>query len=283
MNLGMFDKKIPSLKTRVHLEERRFDMNRYDRNNERYVILMHRKNVWTKKGMQDPRKNFLQASYCDPSAQYRKVWGSFKRKRGLTTCYSCRRPRNIAKEFPGRGPIFLCCKATIHEVLDFLRMVAKFEKMNMRKENYETSQETKDMIEPQKGSENVLLQMKETLNDHRDTSLLEILKEKEYIETRIEDFNIDGVLDEETQVNIMTERTWEILGKPTMVPSLGGIGLFRGNMITLCGRLTQASMSAHGTSTEEEFEIIKFVENNTPFAILIGKTWIEKDHIRRKQ
>jgi hypothetical protein len=75
----------------------------------------------------------------------------------------------------------------------------------------------------------------------------------------------------------MTERTWEILGKPAMVPSLGGIGLFRGNLITLCGRLTQTYMSAHGTSTEEEFEIVKFVENNTPFAIFLGKTWIEKD------
>jgi hypothetical protein len=47
----------------------------------------------------------------------------------------------------------------------------------------------------------------------------------------------------------MIERTWEILGKPAMIPSLGGIGLFRGKLITLCGRLTQISMSAHGTST----------------------------------
>jgi hypothetical protein len=84
-------------------------------------------------------------------------------------------------------------------------------------------------------------------------------------------------------VNIMTEKTWEILGKPTMVPSLGGIGLFRGKLINLCGRITQTYMSAHGTSIEEEFEIVKFVENNTPFAILLGKTWIEKDQTQRKQ
>jgi hypothetical protein len=58
------------------------------------------------------------------------------------------------------------------------------------------------------------------------------------IETRIGDFDIDRVMDEETQVNIMTERTWEILGKPAMVPSLEGIGLFRGKLITLCGRIT---------------------------------------------
>jgi hypothetical protein len=125
--------------------------------------------------------------------------------------------------------------------------------------------------------------MKETLNDHRNINVSEIFKEKEYIEARIGDFNIDCVLDEETQVNMMTERTWETLGNPAMIPSLGGIGLFRGKMITLCGRLTQISMSAHGISTEEDFEVVKFIENNTPFSILLGKPWIERNCDRRKE
>jgi hypothetical protein len=90
-------------------------------------------------------------------------------------------------------------------------------------------------------------------------------------------------LDEETWVNIMPESTWEILGKPVMVPSLGRIGFFKGKLITLCGRLTHVPMIAHGTSTEEEFEVIKFVENSAPFALLLGRIWIEKDHIRRKE
>ena len=68
-----------------------------------------------------------------------------------------------------------------------------------------------------------------------------------------------------------------------MIPSSGGIGLFRGNLITLCGRLTQTYMSARGTSTEEEFEVVKFIEKNAPFSMLLGKNWIEKDQIRRKQ
>ena len=89
-----------------------------------------------------------------------------------------------------------------------------------------------------KESKIVLLQIKETLNDHRDINLSEIFKEKECIETRIGDFDIDCVLDEETQTNIMTERNWEILGKSAMILSLGGIGLFKGKLITLCGRLT---------------------------------------------
>ena len=54
-------------------------------------------------------------------------------------------------------------------------------------------------------------------------------------------------------------------------------------MIPLCGRLTQISMSAHGTSTEEEFEFVKFIENRTPFAMLLGKPWIEGDQARRKE
>ena len=94
------------------------------------------------------------------------------------------------------------------------------------------------MVETKKESETILLHMKETQNDHRDTNLLEILKEKEKIEVRMGDLNIDCVLDEETQVNIMTKRTWELLGEPAIIPSLGGKRLFRGKLITLCGRLT---------------------------------------------
>jgi hypothetical protein len=110
MDLGMIDKFCPRLKTRA---QKRFDMSRFD---ERYVIPMHRKNVRTNKWKQDPRKKNLQVNYCDPSAQYRKSCGSFKRKRGLTLCYSCRRPSHIAKDFPDRRPSCLCCKSMGHEV-----------------------------------------------------------------------------------------------------------------------------------------------------------------------
>jgi hypothetical protein len=80
----------------------------------------------------------------------------------------------------------------------------------------------------------------------------------------------------------MTEDTWEILGKPIVVPSLGRIGLFKGKMVNLCGRVTNIPIIVHGTSTVEEFEVIKFVEDSAPFPLLLGMTWIEKDQIRRK-
>jgi hypothetical protein len=38
MDLGMFDKICPSLKTRALIDERRFGMSRSDKNSERYVI-----------------------------------------------------------------------------------------------------------------------------------------------------------------------------------------------------------------------------------------------------
>jgi hypothetical protein len=89
----------------------------------------------------------LQVHHFDPNAQYNIGWGSFKKKRGLFFCYSCRRPGHLAKEFPGRGPSCLCCKSMDHEVLDFPRMIAKVEKMSTRKENHEKGQETKNIIE----------------------------------------------------------------------------------------------------------------------------------------
>jgi hypothetical protein len=162
-------------------------------------------------------------------------------------------------------------------------MISRLEKMNMDQENPEGYQETKIIEEPQKESEIMLLKMKETLNDHKDASLSEIFKEKEKFEVRIGDFDIDFALDEETQMNIMTERTWETLGRPIMVPSLGKIWLFKGKMVTLCGRITQIAMSTHGASTEEEFKVIKFIEDHAPFPSLLGKIWIEKDRIRRKE
>jgi hypothetical protein len=170
-----------------------------------------------------------------------------------------------------------------HEVLDCPRMIAKLEGIKMRQENPKADPETNIMTKSEEESEKLLLQMKETLNDHRHVSLPKIFKEKVCIEARIGDFEIDCVLDEETQVNIMTERTWEIIGNPAMIPSLRGIGLFRGMLINLCGKLTQISMNAKGTLTEEEFEFVKFIEVSAPFAMLLGRPWIEGDQARRKE
>jgi hypothetical protein len=68
-----------------------------------------------------------------------------------------------------------------------------------------------------------------------------------------------------------------------MVPSLGKIGLFKGKMVTLCGRITQIAMSTHGASIEEYFEVIKFIEDYAPFPSFLGKIWIEEEQIQRKE
>jgi hypothetical protein len=53
-------------------------------------------------------------------------------------------------------------------------------------------------------------------------------------------------------------------------------------MITLCGSVTNVPIIVYGTLTEEEFEVIKFIGDNIPFPLLLGKPWIKKDQIRRK-
>jgi hypothetical protein len=42
-------------------------------------------------------------------------------------------------------------------------------------------------------------------------------------------------------------------------------------------------MNTNGTSTEEDFDIFKFIENNDPFTMLLGKPWIEKDQAKKKE
>jgi hypothetical protein len=84
-------------------------------------------------------------------------------------------------------------------------------------------------------------------------------------------------------VNIIPERTWEDIGKPVVIPSLGGTSFYRGKLATLCGRLAQIPMTVNGNSTEEDFEIIKYVEDNTPFTMLIGKPWIDREQAKRKE
>jgi hypothetical protein len=155
-----------------------------------------------------------------------------------------------------------------HEVLDCPRMIANLERINMNQEDHKEDLEKE---ETHQESKKVLIQMKETMKEHKDVRLPEIFKENEQAEARIGDFVIDCILDEETQVEIMPERTWEAIGKLAMIPSLGGIGLFIGKLMMLCGKLSQIPMTVNGTSTKEYFEIIKFIEDSASFTILLKK------------
>ena len=42
-------------------------------------------------------------------------------------------------------------------------------------------------------------------------------------------------------------------------------------------------MNVNATQTKEDFEIIKFIENNAPFTMLLGEPWIERDQARRQE
>jgi hypothetical protein len=42
-------------------------------------------------------------------------------------------------------------------------------------------------------------------------------------------------------------------------------------------------MNVNGNSTEEDFEIIKFIEDSAPFTMLLGKPCIERDQARKKE
>ena len=64
-------------------------------------------------------------------------------------------------------------------------MIVNIERMNLNEENPKADPE---IVEPQRESEKILLQMKDTLNDHRHVRLLEVFNEKECIEVRRTDY-----------------------------------------------------------------------------------------------
>ena len=55
MNLSMFNRFCPTLQARVQLKER-VELSKFNGNEEKYVIPIHRKNFLTNKWMQEPRK-----------------------------------------------------------------------------------------------------------------------------------------------------------------------------------------------------------------------------------
>jgi hypothetical protein len=42
-------------------------------------------------------------------------------------------------------------------------------------------------------------------------------------------------------------------------------------------------MSAKGNSTEEEFEVIKFIEESAPFTMFLVKPWTQRNQARREE
>ncbi len=48
----------------------------------------------------------------------------------------------------------------------------------------------------------------------------------------------------------MIEESWNVTGKPSMVPSLGRIGFFKDNLIDLFGWIATIPSSVNGTLTK---------------------------------
>jgi hypothetical protein len=62
MNLGMFNRCCPSLKNRAHVEEI-IELNKFDRNREKYVIPKHRKNFGLINGCRNLERIFVDCRY----------------------------------------------------------------------------------------------------------------------------------------------------------------------------------------------------------------------------
>ncbi len=199
-------------------------------------------------------------------------------------CYNCRRPGHITKNYYEVGPTCLCCKLVGHETKECHKIIAKIEKGKLKDKGKESTSFKLVLGDPKQ----VRMEKIKALLGIGKTSvavtLKDVVKDLPCVSARIRDFDVGSiVLDEEIEGNIMMEETWRILGSPTLLLSLGKIGLFKGKLLSVCGKIIVVNVSIQGTSIVEEFKVVRFIKDSVPFPILLEKTWIAVDRLRREQ
>ena len=76
-----------------------------------------------------------------------------------------------------------------------------------------------------------------------------------------------------SNVNILTKKTWESMGKPRLVWS--PIQLRQANQLKglPIGQLNQFSVKIEGLNTYLDFEVIGIVDDKNPHLVLLGIDW----------
>ena len=89
--------------------------------------------------------------------------------------------------------------------------------------------------------------------------------------THIEDYDMDYIiLDLGSDVNILTRKTWEGMGKMILVWSPIHLLLANQMKVLPIGRLNQVPVEIEGLHTYAEFEVINIVDDKNRHTMLLG-------------
>lgn len=71
----------------------------------------------------------------------------------------------------------------------------------------------------------------------------------------------------------MPKKTWELMGKPTLVWSPIALKIENQQKILPFGRLESVWIDIEGVRSTTTFEVIEIVDNSIPFPALLGLEW----------
>jgi len=78
------------------------------------------------------------------------------------------------------------------------------------------------------------------------------------------------ILDLGSDVNLLLNQTWEMMGKPNLIWSPIQLRLANQHKIVLIGRLIGVNVNIDGVHNTIGFEVIKIVDDNKPYSTLLG-------------
>jgi hypothetical protein len=91
---------------------------------------------------------------------------------------------------------------------------------------------------------------------------------------QIGEYEIDYlVLDLGSEVNVMTKKTWALMGKPKMIYSPIRLRMANQQDVSPFGRLEHVSVDIEEVRTFSYFEVIEIFDDSFPYPALLGIDW----------
>jgi hypothetical protein len=95
-----------------------------------------------------------------------------------------------------------------------------------------------------------------------------------HLNFQIGEYDIDYVvLDLRSEVNVMTKKTWAMMGKPKLIYSPIKLRMAYQQAVSPFGRLEHVLVDIDGVRTFAYFEVIEIFDDSCPYPVLLGIYW----------
>jgi hypothetical protein len=94
------------------------------------------------------------------------------------------------------------------------------------------------------------------------------------LNSQIREYDINYVvLDLGSEVNVMMKQTWALMGKPKLIYSPIRLSMTNQQVVSPFAILEHVPVDINGVRTLADFEVIKIVDDNWPYPMLLGIDW----------